>query len=103
MAVMDLRFPEVNLYEFIDANYLRLMTRIHVEDPIEVIIFVEKKTDCQIIVADSVADRTKTLLLIESIKNSIADATITTVDKRYSRCTSTGSNLTLKQSLKNIV
>lgn len=43
MAVMDLRFPEVNLYEFIDANYLRLMTRIHVEDPIEVIIFVEKK------------------------------------------------------------
>lgn len=35
MAVTDLRYPEVNLYEFIDSNYLRLTTKIRLEDPIE--------------------------------------------------------------------
>ncbi|CAI4232721.1 unnamed protein product [Auanema sp. JU1783] len=72
MAVMDVRTSNVDLYQFIDStSYTRLKTKIQVEDPVEIIL------------ADSLNDRSGGLLLTEALKHALPEVTITTVHKRY--------------------
>ncbi|XGW18916.1 hypothetical protein V3C99_003038, partial [Haemonchus contortus] len=72
LAIMDLRQADIELSEFMDSSTLsRLKTKLLIADPVEIVI------------AENFTEKSTSAVLIEMIRSSLPNATVTSVHRRF--------------------
>ncbi|VDO39476.1 unnamed protein product [Haemonchus placei] len=72
LAIMDLRQADIELSEFMDSSTLsRLKTKLLIADPVEIVI------------AENFYEKSTSAVLVEMIRSSLPNATVTSVHRRF--------------------